>query len=109
MSAGQLIVITVALGLFGGFAIWFGEEEASPLFRYGGAVFLVGALALILTTGPAHFPGPPDRVMAEVPALRPSPSDAPAAGAAKSGTQKTASSTSSTSASGRAPVAASTC
>ena len=77
MSAGQLIVITVALGLFGGFAIWFGEEEASPLFRYGGAVFLVGALALILTTGPAHFPGPPDRVMAEVPALRPFPDQRP--------------------------------
>jgi len=70
MTAGQLIVVTVALGLAGGFAIWFGEHESRPLLRYGGAASLVGAIALILMAGPPHLPpGPPARVAAEVPAL----------------------------------------
>src|SRR5205823_8964281 len=89
-SAGQLIVITAALGLIGGFLIWFGEEEARPLLRYGGAASLVGAIALILMAGPAHLPpGPPDRVMADVPALRPSPSDSPSAAGATRTAKKT--------------------
>ena len=95
MSAWQLIAVTAALGLFGGLLIWSGEEESRPVVRYGGAACLVGAVALILLAGPAHLPsGPADRVLADAPALAPSPADAPAATAAKNGTHKTASSTS---------------
>src|SRR5438445_742755 len=71
MSAGQLIVVTVALGLAGGFAIWFGEQESRPLLRYGGAASLVGAIALVLMAGPPHPPpGPASRVAAAAPPLR---------------------------------------
>src|SRR5438128_1983856 len=78
MSAGQLIVVTVALGLAGGFAIWFGEQESRPLLRYGGAASLVGAIALVLMAGPPHLPpGPASRVAAPSPTPTDTPSPTP--------------------------------
>src|SRR5438105_4928372 len=76
MSAGQLIVVTVALGLAGGFAIWFGEQESRPLLRYRRPASLVRALPLILMAAPTP-PDTPSPTPTETETPSPTPSDTP--------------------------------